>query len=385
MKKVLVTASSAFPRWRGDPEPRFVYDLTKRLKGCRVTVLVPHHPNAKFHERMEGMDVYRYPYFLPSLERLCYNGGIHANLRRSILARIELPFMIAAQTIFLFFLLLKVRPHVLHAHWIVPQGFIASPFKWIFRYKLVISAHAGDIFIAKHALVKIVSQLTILHASTITANSSYTQRAIKAVGGSARIIPMGVDSSYFKMSPRKRGSRAVLFVGRLAEKKGVRYLIEAMSIVLKRYPRAELTVIGDGPEQEHLLRRVAELGLAENVTFKGALSHDALRREYARADVFVLPSIVMKSGDTEGLGLVLLEAVSSGVPVVATSVGGIVDIVNKDTGVLVRERRSDEIASAIISVFSDQNAALTRARNAQKHIEKYDWDRIAKEFLRVYD
>ncbi len=380
MKKVLVVASSGFPRWKSDPQPRFVYDLAKRMKGYETTVLVPHHPAAKFHERMDGMDVYRFPYFFPRWQKLCYNGGIHANLRRSFLARVQLPFLICAEFIFMFFLLLKVRPSVVHAHWIVPQGFVAAPLKWVFRYRLVVSAHAGDIFIAKHALIKVASKLTVLHASVITANSTYTQHAIKKVGGASQVIPMGVDTSFFKVMPKKRGTSTILFVGRLAEKKGVSYLIDAMPAVIAEYPRAKLVIVGDGPERTHLEKQARSLP----VRFEGSLSHEALRKQYREADVFVLPSIVTKSGDTEGLGLVLLEAISSGVPVVATSVGGIVDVVNEQTGIVVREKDSKEIARAVMNVFSDQEAALRRARAAQKHIEKYDWDRIAEQFLTVY-
>ena len=98
--KILVTASSAFPRWRNDPAPAFVFDLCRQLaaKGVEVIVLAPHHPGTRRFEIISGMSVYRFRYFLPSsLERLCYDGGILPNMKKSFLAKLQLPFLVISE------------------------------------------------------------------------------------------------------------------------------------------------------------------------------------------------------------------------------------------------------------------------------------------------
>src|SRR3989338_9135663 len=99
--KILVTATT-FPRWKNDTEPAFVYELSRRLakKGHDITVLAPHHKGAKKFEIMDGMKVYRFQYFWPSsLEKLCYDGGILPNLRKYIIAKIEVPFLLLTEFI----------------------------------------------------------------------------------------------------------------------------------------------------------------------------------------------------------------------------------------------------------------------------------------------
>jgi glycosyltransferase involved in cell wall biosynthesis len=398
--KILVFASSAFPRWKGDPQPGFVYDLSRKMakKGDEVIVLVPHSPGAVLCESMEGMTVRRFRYFFPSsLERLCYGGGILPNIRKSILARIQLPFLVLSEFIALLSVGVDERPDLIHAHWILPQGFVASFVGMILAIPVVVTAHAGDVFPLNKPVYRVLSRFSITHSAAVTVNSDFTRVAVEKIGGKIpKVIPMGVDLKLFSSTSgsaisgvRERyhigkKDRMVLFVGRLAEKKGVTYLIEAMKLVAKRYPQSKLVIVGDGPERVALHKQ--SLNLRDNVVFAGSVHNDQLPALYKAADVFVLPSIVAKNGDTEGLGVVMLEAIAAGTPVVASNVGGIPDvIIDTKTGILVEQKNPQQLASAISALLSNQKLRKNLVVAARKHIsEKFSWDLVSREFSELY-
>lgn len=398
--KVLVAASSAFPRWRGDTTTAFVYDLSRRLSGlgAAVSVVVPHHPGARGFEVVDGMKVHRFRYFLPSgFERLCYGGGILPNLKGSFLARLQLPFFILAELFALLKVALSEKPEVIHAHWILPQGFAAAIVGRLLGIPVVVTAHAGDVFPLRNPLFRLLSRFSISSAAAVTVNSSFTKAAVEKIASrTAKVIPMGVDFKLFSSASssaaaaiRKKYAikgKMLLFVGRLAEKKGATYLVAAMADVVKKFPNSRLVVVGDGPEKAALVRQSQQLGLSGSVIFAGSVPNRQLPPYYRAADVFVLPSIVDSKGDTEGLGVVLLEAIAAGTPVVASNVGGIPDIViHNKTGLLVGQKNPQQLAAAIISLLKNKPLSRKLSASAKKHIaEKYSWQKIANRFHEVF-
>lgn len=393
-KRILVTATT-FPRWKNDTEPSFVFYLSNFLskKGHKVTVLVPHHYNAKRYEIMDNVGVYRFPYFYPyKLQRLCYEGGILENLRKSILARVQIPFLFLIELLYMRKIIKKEKINLIHAHWILPQGILAALYKKFFRVPYIITVHAGDIFPIRNAIFKYFSKFTLRNCDYCTANSSYTKEAILNIFKikNIEVIPMGVDFKVFGKNKknhtiRKRfniDGKFILFVGRLAEKKGVKYLLMAMPDVLKKFPDAKLVIVGDGFEKDNIIKLISELGLTKNVVLAGKIENKELPDYYATADVFVGPSIITKKGDTEGLGVVFLEALASVTCVIGSNVGGIPDIIkNNKTGLLVKEKDPRELAEAIIKVLSDAKLRDKLARQGQKYIKaNFSWDNIAESF-----
>lgn len=395
--KVLVLAST-FPRWKGDTEPGFVYELARSLtKNFDITVLAPHYHTAKKFEIMDGLKVVRFSYFLSKYQKLCYEGGIHENLKKSFLAKLQLPLFSLFEFLSIFSLLLKRKYALIHAHWILPHGFFAVIMKKIFGVRVVVSAHAGDIFPLRNPLLRIFAGWTLKNCNAVTVNSTATKRAVLAIADvPIKVLPMGVDlklfSSAFAASAaavKKKYSvkgRMLLFVGRLAEKKGLTYLISAMDSVVKAYPDCKLVIVGDGPEKAALVRQSRQMGLWRNIVFAGSVPNTQLPSFYKAADVFVLPSIVARSGDTEGLGVVLLEAIASETPVVASNVGGIPDIViDRKTGLLVRQKSPEELSLAIISLLKNKKLQKKLSAAARNHVRKnYSWQKIASEFYSVY-
>ena len=160
----------------------------------------------------------------------------------------------------------------------------------------------------------------------------------------------------------------------LQKKKGVTYLIEAMEKV-----DAKLIIVGDGPLRKNLEEQAAEM--KDKVAFLGAKTHEQLKKIYASSDVFVAPSVTAKDGDKEGFGLVFLEAMASGLPVIGSNSGGIPSIV-KDTenGFLVKEKDVDDLGEKINLLITDQELYRKYSENAIKTAKQYDYCKIAQKY-----
>ncbi len=325
---------------------------------------------------MEGVEVQRFRYFWPrSLERLA-DGAIRENLRLSRWLYLQAPFL------FLFELIATYRwarancPAAIHAHWFVPQGLVAVIVGRLLGIPVVITSHGGDIYgfrgrlwaalrkalASRCAAVTVVSQAMVANLPGLTSQT----------GEAPKVLPMGVDTSRFHPARRDESVRErlsirgpfILFVGRMAEKKGVEYLLEAMAAVLRDFPDSTLVIVGDGPLRHQLEALADELEIGGKVKFVGGVGHGELPGYYATADVFVGPSIVAKSGDTESFGLVFAEAMASGCPVVASRVGGTATIVaDGQTGLLVEEKSPRALADALRRVLGDE-ALRERLRTA---------------------
>jgi colanic acid/amylovoran biosynthesis glycosyltransferase len=167
-----------------------------------------------------------------------------------------------------------------------------------------------------------------------------------------------------------QGAPRILAVGRLVEKKGFEYLIDAVGIVKTRHPQVpfKLEVVGSGPLEEHLKRKVAELGIQDSVIFYGPASTDEVRDKMLDSTVVVVPSVTGRSGEMEGIPVVLMEAMALGVPVISTQHSGIPELVrNGETGVIVGERDAEALALALQHfIGADSGDVAERAQRVQK-------------------
>ncbi len=395
MKTALVLAST-FPRWKNDTTPSFVYELSRRLasKERALVVLAPHFENAKKREFLDGLDTYRFQYFLPSsLQKVAYGAGIIPNVKSNILAFLQVPFFILSEYVNASKLIKRYNPEVLHAHWLIPQGMIASALKND-KTKLIVTIHGSDLFPLKNAIFKSMQRNVIKNCDICTVNSEATKNELlkrfPEHKNKVFVVPMGVDTRLFSKKSVKtrfnkyKNKKIILFVGRLNEQKGVDYLIKAMASVNKKIKNSRLLIIGEGEYSNKLKRIVESLGL-ENVEFLGAKNQNELIDYYNLADVFVLPSVTSRIG-TEGLGLVLLEAMACGTPVIGTNTGGIPTIIkNNENGLLIKEKNEDELAKGIIKILSDKRLSQKLSKNGMNFVRNnYSWEIIAKKFDNLY-
>jgi len=180
-----------------------------------------------------------------------------------------------------------------------------------------------------------------------------------------------------------RARRKLLFVGRHIERKGITYLIDAIKLLPSDYT---LTIIGDGDQTDTLKKQAKELIKQGRVVFTGRLSAEEITRAYKDHDVFVCPSIVDSKGDTEGLGVVLIEAIAAELPIVASDVGGIPDlIIDAQTGLLVGQKESLALAAAIQKIGNDETLAQKLIEGARAHAQKhFSWESVTQQTIALY-
>jgi glycosyltransferase involved in cell wall biosynthesis len=189
----------------------------------------------------------------------------------------------------------------------------------------------------------------------------------------------GIKDEMRKKLGVSKDSRVVLTVRRLVYKNGIDTLIEGAKTAIKKNPRLVFIVVGKGPDFTQVKGKIEQLGIQENFRLTGFVSDEDLPVYYNTADFFVLPS---KSG--EGLPLVALEAMSCGVPVIATDVGGTSEVMNEDYGKLVPPNSPEALAEAILE-FSQRDFSAVR-KNLRKMVEqKYSWDKNVEKLVKIYE
>jgi len=398
-KRILVLATT-FPRWKDDTEPAFVYYLSDLLaqRGFSMTVLAPHSSGSLFRERLGNVNVRRFSYAWPhSMQKICYNGGALPNLKRYWRARLQLPVFLLRQWNAILKLVEQDSWDLIHAHWIVPQGFFATVIGRMKHIPVILTAHAGDVFAMRNPVIRPFATYALRKALLCTVNSNATVEAVLKLykDSTVSLVPMGVDLSRFHPGlPDEeivrrfdlRG-RTILGVGRFAPKKGFLHLIDACSSLVSKSPDYRLLLCGFGPQEESLRARVAERNLEGIVHFAGKINQNELPRFYRSSQVVSVPSVVLSSGDTEGQGIVVLEAMASRIPVVASGVGGILDTITHDrNGILVPPGDPASLADAIYGLCEDERKADLIARNGLETIrQRFSWDRIADRFAALYE
>lgn len=399
-KRVLLVTSN-YPRWEGDSTTPFVSHLAQDLaaKGWEVDVLAPHAPGAARRETLDNLKVRRFRYLLPeSQQTVCYEGGALINLRQNKMNWIKLPFLALSELLITLRMLASRRYAVVNAHWILPQGFVAAIAGLLTRTPLVITVHGGDVFDLKGGVLSRFKAWSLRRAAAVTTNSSATRSATEALTPAAviRTIPMGVSVAEHPdtgaigslQAQYRTGSGPLLvFAGRLVVEKGVDDILKSLALVLSDLPNTRLLILGTGQDQEKLEALATELGLNDVVTFVGWVDPAEVSTYMAAADIFVGPSKQSASGWREGLGLVFLEAMAAGTPVIATRSGGIPDIVvDEKTGLLVAENAPDEIAAAIGRIHADAALAARVVANGRALVTgTYTRQASAEAFAGLFD
>ncbi len=394
--KVLFIASS-YPRSRDDTASVFLRYLAEHLadEGADVHLLVP--ADGKGETVVEGkITVHRFQYFPAPLQKLAYGSGMMPNLKRSPSLWLQVPFLLTVMTYSLLRLLAKQRFDVIHAHWVLPQGLVGFIGTFLFRVPLVVSVHGTDAFALGGRMSTSLKLLILSRSAAWTANTASTSAVARNSRlPQARIIPMGVDIALFSSGDPAtlrrelpEGEYLVLFVGRLIENKGCHDLLQAFTLLsAKTRARTTLWVVGDGDQREQLEHTARNFGFGEKVRFFGTVNQQRLPEFYAAADLVAIPSRLGSSGETEGQGIVALEAFAARACVIATSIGGITSMVRDHaTGVLVEPGNPNALATTLEQLLNDPSLRQRLAVNAFAEVRaRYSWTHIASEFRTLYD
>jgi glycosyltransferase involved in cell wall biosynthesis len=391
MKIAILTSS--FPRFPGDFQGNFVYHQARGQveRGNEVHVICPHIPGAPFHETLNGIIVHRFPYFYPyRFERLSSETGMYSALRHSLLAVLQLPIFLLIEWYYSSIIICRERIDLVHSHWIVPSGLVGAAVAFIWRKPHIITSHVLDanLFGKFRFFIPILSVI-VRSADMITTNSTYTKQQIEGLvrlSCPIRVIPMGVNPPDSPLVPGESCRNTVLFVGRLVEWKGVDTLIRSMAGVRKVIPDSQLNIVGDGPLRDSLQHLVEDTGLTGSVRFYGKVNNEDLSKLYDSALVFVLPSRSYQGLVMEGLGVVLLEAMSHGVPVIGSNVGGIPDIIEDGkNGFLFPGENENILADRIINLLSDSVLAERFRQEGFETVRtRFSWEAVSRQFSEIY-
>jgi glycosyltransferase involved in cell wall biosynthesis len=369
--KVLVTAST-FPAGPHDSTPRFVLDMCRGIESVGKTtclVLAPHSQGAKVRECLEGVSVHRFRYAYPERWELISGQGIYAKLKQNPRLVFLVPCFFLAQFLALVRIWVGWRPDVVLVNWIIPQGFIARVVKFFCRdMKMIMVCHGGDVALMnKNCLLRKLGEFILGGANRVVAVSPSLGEELadrfQLSQGKTTIIPCGIDVGKIRenrrFSPSRSDDFTLLFVGRLEEEKGVKYLLKAMALVVEQHPEAVLHLVGGGTLRADLMKLRRRLNLASSVVFHGAAQHGEVIQHMLNAAILLVPSI------REGMPVVILEGMAAGLPIISTDAGGITDIIKPyETGILVPQRDENALAEKIIELMENKELRQRLADNA---------------------
>lgn len=326
-------------------------------------------PYVRGMRRVDGVSV-RYPRY-PVLPRRLTHGMVPGAIARTAgkafhVARIE------------------VGAQFVHAHELFVGGGAARRLCARTGLPFVVTAHGQDLYsnLRRRSWRGEVEQAVRTAAAVVCVSRRLADDAVRLVGADPAkvvVIPNTYDTARFRYVERSRaGAPRFIAVGRLVPEKGHDVLLDAFASVASALGGARLTIVGDGVMRSVLEFRARHLGISGSVRFTGALAGEALVAELAAADVFVLPS------RSEGFGVVLVEAMATGLPVVATRCGGPEDIVTRSDGILVEVEDSADLARGMREAAGKLDAfdGATIARNAAA---RYSPTTIAARLVRVYE
>lgn len=323
-------------------------------------------------------------------------------LRQNPALYLVVPFLFFGEFIATLRLARRLRPALIYAHWFTPQAIVASLVSRMTRIPFVFTTHASDVDVWRRVpgLGPRLVRAACANATAITAVSSRSRAKLTAFFGEndaavpVDVIPMGVFVPDAAPDPRERaalrtrlgfdGKVVYLSIGRLVEKKGLRFLLAALEQVEDELADWVLVIAGDGPLRDEIQAAVSTRGLSDRVVFAGFVTGLAKEEYFRAADVLVVPSIVASDGDAEGLPVALLEGLAHGLICIATNESGADDVVTHGIdGFLCPQQDGSALAAqltAVDALGADEREALAgRARDLAR---QFSWAVIAQ---RHYD
>ncbi len=399
----LLFLTQTYPRFPGDIAGPFIEELARALVrlGDRVTVLAPHAPGLPAAWEAGGVEVRTFRYAPQAAEVVGYGRSLESDLRVRGAAAAVTPLYALAARRAVASQLRERRFDLVHAHWIVPNGLVAAVAEaWAAGDgpALAIGLHGSDVFLAERAGVRALARWALGRARLLTGCSPELIARVQALGfppARSRVIPYGVDVAAFAPDPARRAvwrqrlgipaaAPVLLTVGRMAAKKGFHVLAAALPELLRGQPALHVVLAGGGDLLPELAAATA--AWRERVHLPGAVRRDALPDLYRAADLFALPAVHDERGNVDGLPNVILEAMASGLPVVASGISGIpLAVEDGVTGSLVPENDPAALACALGRLLGDPAAARRMGEAGRRRAAaELTWEAVAARHREAY-
>jgi len=290
----------------------------------------------------------------------------------------------------------KTRYGLSHSFFTVPCGFLSLLLKWQYKLPYAVSLRGADVpgyserFGAIYGLLTPLIKFIWRYATFVVSNSQGLKiLALKSAPKQAiGVIYNGIATDEFYPifgSPTSNIEVGlpkfnVLCVSRITERKGIKYLIDAMALLAEKYPQLRLSIIGDGDKLEELKLQITNYKLQTIASFLGRVEHENLARIYQEADVFVLPSL------NEGMSNTMLEALSSGLPLIATDTGGTRELLTEgENGFIVKMKDANDIAEKIEKLILNPELAKKMGVKSREKAGGMSWERVARSYYELYN
>ena len=385
---------TAYARDSADVITPWLVQTIRRLgeQGVEVEVLAPAYRGLAT-QTVDGVRVHRFRYAPRPWETLTHDQTAPDRIRERPQFLGLVPGYVLAGSLAAAKLARTGGFDAIHAFWPLPQGLLGLAAKRASGLPLVSTFFGVELTWMEKQFPFLSPMLRriVRGSDAVTAISTYTaDRLRKAVpGADPVVIPFGAAVDAPPVPPpygwTGEGTFELLFVGRLVERKGVHLLLDALAAIPASRD-VRLHVVGDGPDRASLEARAASLGLGGRVVFHGFVSAAEKERRFAECHAFVLPAVIDAKGDTEGLGVVLIEAQTYAKPVIASRAGGIVDIVRDGgNGFLVPPGDAGALADAIVACMDDPALARMMGEQGRADAEEtFAWPVIARRLAEVY-
>lgn len=395
----LLFLTQTYPRFEGDTAGPFIRDLARGLVrgGDRVTVLAPHAPEVPAAWDDGGVEVATFRYAPAKYEVLGYGRSLEADEKVRGGAALAAPLYALAARRAIRQRLRGRRFDLVHAHWIVPNGVVAAAA--FAQAPLAIGLHGSDVFLAEKPGVRSLARWALSRSRLLTGCSPELVDRVRALGfpeERSRVIPYGVDVTAFSPAPDRRaiwrgklgvpdGAPLLLGVGRMATKKGFQGLMEILPRLLAGHPELRIVLAGGGDLLDGF--KAAAAPWPDRVFFPGSVLRDTLPDLYRAADLFVLPAVHDSKGNVDGLPNVILEAMASGLPVVASGISGIpLAVEDGRTGLLVPEKDPESLLAALSRLLAYPGEAKAMGERGRAKAEAdLTWDAVAARYREGYE
>ena len=355
-----------------------------RAGGHDVTVVTT-SPSLCFSKTEEsgGVTVHCLPFALPRLVFRAGRGKLARSLVRSVLSPILAPFCLLE----LVRIIRRERPELVNLHYIAANAFYVLASQRFVDFRLVVNLHGNDIerYSQRSWPSRWLTRTALHRADMVLSNSANllagAERILPEVRCKSVVVGNGVHPEEFATKDRfQHDTPYILSIGNFIHKKGFDNLIRAFRQIRREHPDVDLIIAGDGHEREACRRLAVRLGVNDALLLLGSVQHSQVPALLNGCEIFVLPS------RQEPFGIVVLEAMAAGKPVVATRVGGVPEIVTdmKD-GLLVEPESPGKLAHAVKLLLSEPDLMQRLGRNGRETVKKrFSWRRVVNRYVEAY-
>ena len=374
--------SSTFPRWPHDTIPSFIFDLAQAVSTeNQVTILAPHSPQSKTSEHWHGVEVIRFRYFFSGVETLTGEGGIMMRIRANPFRILLIPFFLLSLWVHTLWLLHKRSYDIIHAHWLFPQGFIVYLISWGRTIPYLVTSHGSDISQLRSRIFRWMHGQTMNRAQRITAVSTDLAQSMKSVTRrDIDIIPMGIKEVFFQ-SPSDAGPLLdsgktwLVCVGRLDRKKGFQDVIQTLPYLSEEI---HLVIVGAGSDKQYLETLAYQYQVEHRIRWYGSAPSEDIAQIFHQSQLCIHPSY------TEGWGLVVLEAMATGLPVI----GNDLPILRQHLsgrGKVIDTSNHELLADRINQILKNDHDYRTYQQQGRTYAQQFRWSVIGQEFTHIYE